>query len=165
MEHRALVAVVCLSAMLGCTAIKVKLREPGERLLSFPAPVAVEYDCTKRRLPFIEVEESELIPLRLRPGGQLNHRFVYVMCPSRASEVIEGTLYTRIQFKGKTVHSDSVKRELQPGRWVVDSFITLPEKAKPGMYALAARFESPKGRFSFHSDFLVEEGFKILGRP
>jgi hypothetical protein len=165
MEYRALGAVVCLSAMLGCTAIQLKMRQPGERLVSFPEPVAVEYDCAKRRLPFFKVEETELIPSRLRPGGQLSHRFVYVMCPSRASEVIEGKLHTRIQFKGKTVHSDSVKRELQPGRWVVDSFITLPEKAMPGMYALAARFESPKGHFSFQSDFLVEEGRMLLGLP
>ena len=92
MEYRALGAVVCLSAMLGCTAIQLKLRQPGERLVSFTEPGAVEYDCAKRRLPFFKVEESELIPSRLRPGGQLNHRFVYVMCPSRASEVIEGKL-------------------------------------------------------------------------
>ncbi len=156
MGNRALGAVVCLSAMLGCTAIRQTLRQPGERLVDFPEPVAIEYDCAKRRLPFLKVEESELIPTRLRPGGQLNHRFVYVMCPSRASGVIQGTLHTRIQFKGKTVHRDAVKRELQPGRWVVASSITLPEEAAPGMYALATRFESPKGRFSFHSDFLVE---------
>ncbi len=165
MEYRALGAVVCLSAILGCTAIQLKLREPGQRLVSFPEPVAVEYDCAKRRLPFFKVEEFELIPSRLRPGGQLNHRFVYVMCPSRVSEVIEGKLYTRIQFKGRTVFSDAVKRELQPGRWVVDSFITLPEEASPGMYALAGRFESSKGRFGFHSDFLVEEGRKFLSLP
>ncbi len=165
MEYRALGAVVCLSAMLGCTAIQLKLRQPGERLMDFPEPVAVEYDCAKRRLPFFKLEETELVPSRLRPGGQINHRFVYVMCPSRLSGVIEGKLYTRIQFKGKTVHSDAVKRELQPGRWVVDSFVTLPEKAMPGMYALEGRFESSKGRFSFHSDVLVEEGRKLLSLP
>ena len=165
MEYRILGAAVCLSAMLGCATIQLTLRQPGERLVDFPEPVAVEYDCAKRRLPFLKVEESELIPARLRPGGELNHRFVYVMCPSRATEVIEGTLHTRIQFKGKTVHRDAVKREMQPGRWVVDSFITLPENAKPGMYALAARFESKKGRFSFHSDFLVKEGRSFLSLP
>ena len=165
MDYRTLGAVVCLSAMLGCTAIQVKLRKPGERLMDFPEPVAAEYDCAKRRLPFLKVEESELIPTRMQAGAQLNHRFVYVMCPSRASEVITGTLYTRIQFKGKTVHQDKVKRDMQPGRWVVDSFIKLPEQAKPGMYALAGRFESKKGRFSFNADFLVEEGRSLLSLP
>ena len=147
MGNRALGAVVCLSAMLGCTAIQVKLREPGERLMSFPDVVATEYDCSKRRLPFLKVEKSELIPTRLQPGGQISHRIVYVMCPSRASGVIEGKLYTRVQFKGTTVHSEAVKKDLQPGRWVIDSSITLPEAAPTGMYALAIRFESSKGRF------------------
>ena len=64
----------------------------------------------------------------------------------------------------KTVHSDSVERELQPGRWMVDSFITLPELAKPGMYALSARFESRKGGFSLQSDFLVESRRASAGR-
>lgn len=163
MDYRTLGAVVCLSATLGCTAIQLQLRKPGERLMNFPEPVAVEYACAKRRLPFLKVEKSELIPTRMRAGAKLNHRFVYVMCPSRASEVIVGTLYTRIQFKGKTVHQDKVTRELKPGRWVVDSFITLPENAMPGMYALTARFDSSKGRFSFQSDFLVEEGRKLFG--
>ena len=98
----------------------------------------------------------------MRAGAKLNHRFVYVMCPSRASEVIVGTLYTRIRFKGKTVHQDKVTRELKPGRWVVDSFITLPEQAMPGMYALAGRFEGKQGSFSFNADFLVEEGRSLL---
>lgn len=156
MGYRALGAVVCLSAMLGCTAIQVRLRQPGEQLLSFPDVVAAEYDCAKRSLPFLKVEKSELIPPRLRPGGQINHRIVYVMCPKHASGVIEGKLYTRVQFKGTTVHSEAVERDLQPGRWLVDSSVTLPEQAPAGMYALEVNFESSKGRFSVQSDFLVE---------
>jgi len=162
MEYRTLGAVVCLSEMLGCTAIQTKLREPGSRLMDFPEAVASEYECAKRRLPFVKVEESELSPKRLRPGAQLSHHFVYVMCPSIASEVINGTLHTEIRVKGKAVYRDSVKQELQPGRWRVDTFITLPEQAELGMYALATRFESSKGRFSFHSDFLVEPGRALL---
>ena len=165
MEYRALGAVVCLSAMLGCTAIQMKLREPGSRLVDFPEAVAGEYDCAKRRLPFVKVEESELNPERLRPGAQLHHYFVYVMCPAIASEVINGTLYTEIRVKGKAVYRDSVKQELQPGRWRIDTFITLPEGAESGMYALATRFESSKGRFSFHSDFLVEPKRGLLRLP
>ena len=47
-------------------------------------------------------------------------------------------------------------REL--GRWLIKSFIKLPDHAEPGIYALEARFESPRGRFNVHSDFLVEPG-------
>lgn len=140
------------------------MREPGEKLVTFPQAVAEEYSCAKRRLPFVEVEQSELIPSRMRPGARLNRRFVYVMCPARASGVIAGTLTTRIRFRGKIVHRDSVQRDLQPGRWVVDAFVTMPDKAMPGRYALETSFESSEGRFSLRSDFLVEEERKLLGR-
>jgi hypothetical protein len=156
MGYRVLAAAACLSTIFGCTTVQLMTRTAGERLLDFPEPVAEEYRCTKRRLPFIEVETSELIPKRMHPGDRLNHRFVYVMCPERVSGVIAGTLHTRIQYRGVTVHSDSIKKDLKPGRWVVDSFVTLPEQAKTGIYAIEARFVGPKGRFSFHSDFLVD---------
>ena len=165
MEYRALGAVVCLSTMLACTSMEIQLRQPGEQMLDFPQPVAVESECARRPLPFLKLERSELLPTRLRPGGRLSHRLVYVMCPSRASGVIDGKLYTRIQYKGITVHSDTVEQELKPGRWMVDSIIALPEMATPGVYALEARFESPKGRFSFQADFLVEDGRTLLSLP
>jgi hypothetical protein len=39
---------------------------------------------------------------------------------------------------------------------MITSFVTLPKQVGPGIYALEARFESPRGRFNVHSDFLVE---------
>jgi hypothetical protein len=70
---------------------------------------------------------------------------------------VTGRLYTRIHFKGQTVHTDVKEQDLQPGRWQVVSLIKLPENAPPGIYALEARFESARGRFNYHSDFLVED--------
>ncbi len=156
MDRRTLSLVVCLAMMLGCAQLKVQFRQKGERIVDFPEPVAEEYKCSSRKLPFIQVEETELIPHRVKPGSKLNLRYVYVMCPSRISEIVEGKLYTRIHFRGATIYNDVVQSELQPGRWVVDSFIRLPLRADSGMYALEARFESRKGRFSVHSDFLVD---------
>jgi hypothetical protein len=156
MERRTLSVIVCLALILGCAQLKVQFRKKGERILEFPALVAKEYKCASRKLPFIQVEETELIPHRIKPGGRVNLRYVYVMCPSRISEIIQGKLYTRIHFRGKTIYNDVVQSELQPGRWVVDSFIRLPTRLDSGMYALEARFESRKGRFRVHSDFLVD---------
>ncbi len=65
----------------------------------------------------------------------------------------------------KPPHSDTVERELKPRRWVVDSFINLPEMAVPGIHALETRFESPKDRFSFQADFPVEDGRTLLSLP
>ncbi len=158
MGSRVLGILVCLALVSGCSQLPLQWRKPGETMVTFPEPVAREYRCTKRRLPFFEVEKNELSPHRTRPGSRLDHRLVYVMCPSRISEVISGKLYTRIHFKGKTVHTDVKKQDLQPGRWLIQSFIKLPDHAEPGIYALEARFESPRGRFNVHSDFLVEPG-------
>ena len=158
MGSRVLGILVCLALVSGCSFLPLGAEKPGETMVTFPEPVAKEYRCAKRRLPFFEVEKNELTPHRTRPGSRLDHSLVYVMCPSRISEVVSGKLYTRIHFKGKTVHTDVKQQDLQPGRWQIKSFITLPEQATPGIYALEARFESPGGRFNVHSDFLVEPG-------
>ena len=156
MGRRVLEVVLCLALVSGCSQLPLGTVKPGETIVTFPEPVAEEYRCAKRRLPFFEVEENELKPHRTRPGSRLHHRLVYVMCPSRISEVVTGKLYTRIHYKGKTIHTAVKKQDLQPGRWRVESFITLPDNAAAGMYALEARFESARGRFNVHSDFLVE---------
>ena len=112
--------VVAAAVTLGCaqlqTQLRLQLRKPGETLVTMPKPVAAQYNCSKRRLPFFRVEESQLAPERMRPGGRFNHRFTYVMCPSKLAEVIEGTLYTQIHYKGRAVYTDKIKRELQPGQ-------------------------------------------------
>ena len=41
----------------------------------------------------------------------------------------------------------------------LDAFCVPARFVEPkGIYALEARFESPRGRFNVHSDFLVESG-------
>jgi hypothetical protein len=156
MGYRVLGILVCLALASGCSQLPLKSPEPGETMMTFPEPVAKEYRCSKRQLPFFEIEKNELTPHRARPGSRLDHSLVYVMCPARISEVISGKLYTRIHFKGKTVHTHVKDQDLQPGRWMITSFVTLPKQVGPGIYALEARFESPRGRFNVHSDFLVE---------
>lgn len=155
MARRILSVGMCLVAVLGCAQWTLMTRDTGEQIVEFPDAVAAEYKCSKRRLPFLKVEETELIPHRVKPGRKLNHRFVYAMCPSRISGVIEGKLYTRVHFRGTTIYNEVNTHVLQPGRWAVDTIIRLPKAADPGMYAVEARFESKSGRFRVHSDFLV----------
>ena len=120
MGHRILAGVVAaavgLSAAWGCAQVSLKQREPGAKLVTFPGKVAEEYKCSERRLPFFEVEASELTPYKIRPGSKLQHRFIYVMCPSQISGVIPGTLYTRIHYRGKPIYTNMTNHELQPGR-------------------------------------------------
>jgi len=146
--------VACLA--VGCVQMQLKMREPGEFNRGFPDEVADEYHCAKRPLPFLAVEEDELLPERLSPGDEFNHRLQYVLCPVDDTQVVSGTLHTRILYKGKPILTESIQRDLQPGRWVVDSFITLPNDAKPGVYALQTEFTSKKGGFDTRATFLVE---------
>ena len=157
MDRYVLSAVLAATVTLGCAQLDLLLREPGEQIVTMPTLVAAQYKCSKRRLPFLKLEKSQLEPDRMPPGSRINHRFTYVMCPSKLSEVIEGTLYTQIHYKGKAVYTKKIRREMLPGRWVVDAFIQLPDQAAPGVYALETRFESRKGRFVVHKDFIVEK--------
>ena len=160
MVRRTLIAPVCLVLVLGsrgmgCAALELQLRKPGKRLVTFPGPVAEEYRCDERKLPFFEIEEKELTPERVKPGHRVNYRYTYVMCPAKIAEVVSGKLYTRVHYRGKRLFTDVVESEIQPGRWLVDSFVKIPAVAKPGVYALEAEFRSSTVRFRVHSDFLV----------
>ncbi len=149
-----------LVATLGCTAVGMArraLREPGQKLITLPDEVAADYSCESRRLPYFVFEKQEVNPNRVKPGDEFNHRFVYALCPREATEVTGGTLRTRIRYKGKVLLQDRDEAfELQPGRWAVDSFIRLPDDAKPGVYALEIEFTSRRVRFDHSATFGVD---------
>jgi len=143
-------------ALSGCAFLKLQWREPGHRNRDLPEQVAVEYHCDKRPLPFFRFERNELVPQRVEAGGEFNQRLVYVLCPDRPTAVIPGRLRTRILFEGDTILEDVVEEKLRPGRWVLDSFIRLPEDAEPGVYAMDVRFESSAGGLHDRVDFVVK---------
>lgn len=157
------VAAVFLAAMLataGCASVTNYLdrpfREPGERLKTFPEKVWSEYDCDRQKLPYFEIERLELFPKRITPGGQLKHRMVYVLCPSRPTGVVAGTLARSIMYRGNAIVRGQEAHDLKPGRWVVDVFLDLPETAQVGVYALNIQFESPQIRFDRALTFAVD---------
>ncbi len=159
----ALFACLCLVVTLaaGCSVrpfsyATLWARSPGHRNMSLPDRVAKQYECDKRKLPFFEIEKHELIPKRVAAGSKLNHRLVYVLCPKNPTGVVRGTLRTRVLYEGKALLREVVDEKLRPGRWVLDSFITLPEGAAPGVYAMEVRFESRKGNLNAQIPFLIE---------
>jgi len=156
-----LVALTVAILLCGCASLRWSmtkaLRDPGEQLRSFPEEVWDEYDCEDQRRPFFIMEESALIPPRVKPKRDFNHRMIYAMCPLRPTEVVAGTLSTRIRFRGKPIVRDTMASyELRPGRWVVDAFVSLPEDAEPGVYAYEVQFESATIEFEERLTFIVE---------
>jgi len=164
MGHPKVVAVLLAAPLLvglaaGCAgtraAVVKQLRDPGERLTAFPEEVWEEYGCGEQRRPFFVIEANELVPERVEPGGEFNHRLVYALCPAGPTEVEAGRLHTRIRFRGRAIVSESERYELKPGRWVVDSFVQLPESAEPGIYSFELDFDSRAVDFERGLSFLV----------
>jgi hypothetical protein len=158
------VLVLVLGALLlasGCAqtlgTLRRALREPGEKLVALPDDVSREYECTGRHLPFFALERHELNPLRLEAGAEFNHRMVYALCPARPTEVVSGTLTTRIRFKGRVIVRERLDAfELKPGRWIVDAFVRLPESAEAGIYALEVIFDGGEVHLDERITFGVE---------
>ena len=109
----------------------------------------------------------EVVPEMIKPGARVNYRLMYVMCPRKPSETLATSVYRKILFKGEQV-ARNVKEsfELKPGRWVVDSFFTLPTNSPLGVYALEVGFEAPNGRAHTHvRSFVVSNRYYLSGAP
>jgi hypothetical protein len=155
-----LIALIALTLCVGCAGARwsvVKLfRDPGESLDAFPEIVWEEYDCENQKRPFFIIEKNELLPETVVPGGDFGHRFVYVMCPKRPTEVVRGKLSTRIRFRGSPiVQQTDTLYEIKPGRWVVDAIVHLPDEAELGIYAYEVEFDSDPLDFEKRLTFVV----------
>jgi hypothetical protein len=162
--------VLGLLATTGCSAIYQQVvaasRKPGEQIATTPDRVWKELDCSNRERPFIHAESMEVLPEMIKPGGRVNYRLTYVMCPMKPSEVIKTRVARRMLFKGEQVArnvNDSF--ELKPGRWVVDSFFTLPANTPLGVYSLEVDFEAPNGHAHKKvRSFVVSNEFYLSGQ-
>jgi len=151
MDHKKVafpLLLLSVSVLLSCAPLywdlKKGLRKPGETVLKHPDEVWKAYDCAKKRLPFVRMVKYEILPPEVYPGEEINQHFEYVLCPARPAEVLAGTLYRRIYYKGKVVFEDVTRNfELKPGKWAVDAFIRVPPDASPGVYYLEVVFRGP----------------------
>lgn len=144
-------AVLSFLTFSGCSALYQQIvasaRQPGEQIATTPDQVWQDFNCTQRERPFVQVETMEILPEMIKPGGRLNYRLIYVMCPLKPSEVIKTRVLRNMLFKGEQVARNvNDAFELKPGRWVVDSFFTLPTNSPLGVYALEVGFEAPPGQ-------------------
>jgi len=134
----------------------VKVRAKGERRMGDPGDVARELSCTSPGAAQARVESSEILPLRVKPGSEVNHRIVVAACPAPASaEALTGTLTRRFVHQGRTLFQDSEPYTLKPGRWSVNVFVGIPPQAEPGSYRLEMRFERRGMQLERSSDFIV----------
>jgi hypothetical protein len=161
--HSKVVASLLVALLsLGCASLRWSVqkafREEGSVNESFPELVWEEYDCETQKRPFFIIEKNELVPPKVKTGGEFNHRMVYVMCPVRTTGVVAGRLSTRIRFKGDAIVDNTDDAyEIKPGRWIVDAFVEIPGDAEPGVYAYEVEFTGGDLAFDKSLTFLVKE--------
>ena len=127
---------------------------PGRKLAMDPDSVWTLEGCASRPLPFLRLDQSEVIPATVKPGGLLNYRFPYTACVPAQPGYILGRLQTGLFYKGKSL---SIRTDdgfpVETGSWIVDTNIAIPKDAKPEVYVieavLAAKGAMIKDRVSF----------------
>lgn len=165
------VAVLCLAASLvvaGCAAVDHRIQslragglfgrrpEPGSTLIDSPESVWEEYECADRGLPFLAIEKTDLIPSRVTPGGEINQRLTYALCPAKQGAAVKGDLHRRLYFgDGLVDHQVWSGFELYPGRWAYNAFVTVPADAEAGSYTLELEFKNKKTPFKEVTRFSV----------
>jgi hypothetical protein len=160
--RKKLAVLAALTLCTGCGAARwsvvKQFRSPGEKLDAFPEQVWDEYDCESQQRPFFVVEQNELTPQKVAAGGNFGHRWVYVMCPTVPTGVVEGKLATRIHFRGQPIVQQVDSHfEIKPGRWTVDAFVHLPDEAEAGVYAYELEYESEPLLFKKSLTFVVTD--------
>ncbi len=122
---------------------------PGHRQIADARRVWAENDCGMRGLPILQLERNEVRPATVKPGAMTGHRFVYSLCLPEGAAEVRGRLRTRIYHGAELVLTDVVPdHPLRPGRWVVNTRITVPSAAPGGAYSVRLDFAAP-GRVSF----------------
>jgi hypothetical protein len=156
------IALIAMTLCLSCAAARWSVvkhfRDPGAQLEAFPDVVWKEYDCENQKRPFFIIEKNDLLPEKVTAGSDFGHQLVYVMCPERSTEVVQGELSRRIRFKGvPIVEKTDPIYEIRPGRWAVNAIVHLPEEAEHGIYAYELEFDSDPVAFEKSLTFVVVE--------
>ena len=161
--------LLALVPLAGCSALYQQIvaaaRQPGDQIATLPEQVWMDFKCAERERPFVRVESMEVVPEMIKPGGRVNYRLTYVMCPRHPSETVKTSVQRRMLFNGGQVAQNvNDAFELKPGRWVVDSFFTLPTNSPLGVYALEVGFVTPDGgAHKTVRSFVVSNQFYLSG--
>ncbi|MFO1428603.1 MAG: hypothetical protein U1F76_00450 [Candidatus Competibacteraceae bacterium] len=117
-----------------------------------------EYNCESKKLPFIIIEQNEILPTNVQAGKEIQHRFVYAACTSSDRQALKGSLNRKIYYKGRAVFQDATRNfEIKPGKWKVNAVVAIPVQAKPGNYNFELTISSPTTTVKKNLSFLVQK--------
>lgn len=114
-------------------------------------------NCGSRKLPYLRLDQTEVVPKTIKPGASIRYRLSYTACISQQNPYIPGRLVTKILFKGKAedIRSDD-NYSIETGKWIVDTHIAVPKDANTGAYVLEATLSTKEIRLQDYVSFNVE---------
>lgn len=136
---------ILLAAMFcaGCATVRdvqqtiaKSFRSPGETMENSPLETAQYPYCLNQKQDMPVILETEVIPGRVSPGEEINHRLRYVQCLAVSPAEQQGSIVRSVSFGKKIVFEDKTAYEFKQGGWVLDAFIMTPAEAKPGVYTV-----------------------------
>lgn len=131
-------------------------RKSGERLAASPDDTVKAHSCEPGKENALFLELSEVLPERVKPGSEINHRLQVAFCPNTPSGTVKGTIVRRVMHKGQVTFTDSAQHEFKPGTWTIDAFITIPGNAPGGVYALDVLVSYPGKSLRQTHNFVVK---------
>ena len=141
-------------------------RQPGQQVTTTPERLFKEPACARPDRPFVKAESLEVLPEKIKPGGRVNYRLIYAMCPMhKYSEQLNAQVNRVLLYKGKEVARNLKSDfEIKAGRWTVDSFFTLPKESPLGVYALEVQVLLPNRQTEkLTRSFVVSDEFYLSG--
>lgn len=131
-----------------------EIPKPGKKMVITSELTWESEGCDSRPLPYIRLERSELTAPTVQRGNSIIYRFPYTACGTAQPGYIPGRFRTTISLAGKalsTRYDDTFP--VETGKWVVDTDISVPKDAEPGVYSieatLAAKNVTIQGRINF----------------
>ena len=130
---------------------------PGKKLVVPHAEVWLLENCGSRKLPYLRLDQSEIVPKTMKSGASMRYRLSYTACVPEQSSYKLGRLETKISFKGNTQNRRSDDQyTVETGKWIVDTHIAVPKNAEPGTYVLDAALSIKGAMLQDRVSFNVE---------
>jgi len=105
----------------------------------------------------VSLEDAEVVPTKIFPGEQINHRLRYVVCPFAPAQTVQGKIMRTVKFEEKKIFEDVTEHAFKLGSWIVDASIIVPDEAENGKYILDVTIMVGKSLVRKGNTFLVKK--------
>ena len=171
LAHAGLAHVIACVLMTGCASAPEflqpvsslfwntvnKSRSPGPSLIDNPQKIAADFDCANRPQPMGVAGNCRNCSRcgYMQVMSSMNSLSMSCVLRRDRAACVELS-HAGVLSRGKAIWSDVARDyELQPGRWSVDLFLTIPVKAEAGPYEFEVAFETNKVIFRDSKSFTV----------